>query len=76
MTTILVRGASSPRPGWSSLMRLAAGGIQRWRRARRDRLYLQALPDSMLEDIGVSRSEIDSLARQAPSGTWRRARHI
>jgi len=73
MITILVRGASSPRPRLGSLMLVAVGRLRGWRRVRRDRLFLQALPDSMLKDLGLRRSEIYSVARFGPGDASRGA---
>lgn len=47
-----------------AIARAAATGMQRIARARRirkDRQWLHEMPDCMLRDIGISRSEIDSV---------------
>jgi uncharacterized protein YjiS (DUF1127 family) len=36
-----------------------ARAIRRWMKIRRDRRLLQAMPDYLLSDIGLSRGEID-----------------
>lgn len=39
--------------------------LQAWNTRRRTALALEALPDAMLRDIGLSRAEIDRVAAQA-----------
>jgi uncharacterized protein YjiS (DUF1127 family) len=42
--------------------------IRRWARRRADRRQLMGYPDYMLRDIGISRSEIDSVLRHGRHG--------
>jgi uncharacterized protein YjiS (DUF1127 family) len=43
---------------WRFASTLLARLLRRWRH-RRDRRHLETMPDFMLKDIGISRSEID-----------------
>lgn len=46
---------------WRFASILLARLLRRWRH-RRDRRHLEAMPDFMLKDIGISRSDIDHVA--------------
>jgi uncharacterized protein YjiS (DUF1127 family) len=46
---------------WRFASTLLARLLRRWRH-RRDRRHLEAMPDFMLKDIGISRSGIDYVA--------------
>ncbi len=46
-------------PGFWSYAALIADGVHRRYRIYRDRRALERMPDSMLHDVGVNRSEID-----------------
>ncbi|KQU83397.1 hypothetical protein ASD99_17175 [Mesorhizobium sp. Root695] len=46
---------------WRLPLTLLARLLRRWRH-RRDRRHLETMPDFMLKDIGISRSEIDYVA--------------
>ena len=46
---------------WRLPSTLLARLLRRWRQ-RRDRRHLETMPDFMLKDIGISRSEIDYVA--------------
>jgi uncharacterized protein YjiS (DUF1127 family) len=52
-------------------LRTILAGIERGWRRRQNRRRLQALPDFMLKDIGISRSGIDYVAT---AGECRRSR--
>jgi uncharacterized protein YjiS (DUF1127 family) len=55
------RSRASP-PWLKSLAASMLAGMRRMLAVRRDRRLLQALPDSLLKDIGVSRGNIDYIA--------------
>ena len=63
---LLAAGAGICIACWSALRRLA--------RNRRDRAHLHRLPDYLLSDIGISRSEIDSVVILRGSDPSRRMR--
>ncbi|HKP23267.1 MAG TPA: DUF1127 domain-containing protein [Dongiaceae bacterium] len=48
---------------WVRLRTLLAAGVQAWI-ARRDERQLMEMPDHLLKDIGIGRSEIPSAVRQ------------
>jgi len=48
---------------WVRLRRTLAAGVQAWI-ARRDERQLMEMPDYLLKDIGIGRSEISSAVRQ------------
>ena len=79
MDASLIRGAATgvafapPKTGFGSLFRALTGRIRRRANIRAGRRHLQALPDHMLRDIGISRSEIVSAAEHGRSGAPRRA---
>ena len=66
MTTIVFRGAepcfelSGRRSHILSRLMRAWAWVQRRRRIAIDRRHLQAMPDELLRDIGLGRSEIES----------------
>jgi uncharacterized protein YjiS (DUF1127 family) len=60
-STITLRDASGR--AWTRLRTLLALGVQAWI-ARRDERQLMEMPDYLLRDIGVGRSEISSAVRQ------------
>ena len=72
MTSIFIQRGSSPATAASakplqvavlqSVMRLVES-IRTWRRINRDIDILMALDDRMLADIGLTRDDIDHLAR-------------
>lgn len=48
------------------------GELKGQRKARRDRLHLDMLPDYLLRDIGISRLEIDRIGRWDDRAAFRR----
>ena len=70
-TTFAINGASAIEGrggqslGWRALLAIASGAnavaafAAKRHRISQDRRKLQEMPDSMLKDIGISRSEID-----------------
>ena len=66
MTTIVFRGAepcfelSGGRSRFLSRLMRAWAWVQRRRQIAIDRRHLQAMPDELLRDIGLGRSEITS----------------
>jgi uncharacterized protein YjiS (DUF1127 family) len=70
MTTIAIPRSGGTSTGLSGTLDLARRGfasLARSYRIRQDRRALQSMPDHMLRDIGVSRSEIDSVLRYGRS---------
>lgn len=53
----------------------AFGAVARAIRIRRDRAHLHELPDHLLRDIGISRSEIDSVTMFGGKDSSRRPRY-
>lgn len=53
----------APGRAWARLRTLLAGGVQAWI-ARRDERQLMEMPDYLLKDVGIGRSEISSAVRQ------------
>ena len=49
-----------------------AGRVRRWLDERRARRALVVLPDAMLKDLAMDRSEIASVVRHGPSDRTRR----
>jgi uncharacterized protein YjiS (DUF1127 family) len=80
MRTITVRSApagaflSRAERGPGAPVRTIASRVSRWMRIWADRRHLQALPDHMLKDIGIGRSEIDSITECGRSDASRLAR--
>ena len=80
MTTITVGGApagavlSRAERGPGVTVRTIVRRVGRRMRIWADRRHLQALPDHMLKDIGISRSEIDSVTECGLSDASRLAR--
>lgn len=48
---------------WAGLRTTLAAGVRGWI-ARRDERHLMEMPDYLLKDIGIGRSEIPSAVRQ------------
>lgn len=48
---------------WAGLRMTLAAGVRTWI-ARRDERHLMEMPDYLLKDIGIGRSEIPSAVRQ------------
>jgi uncharacterized protein YjiS (DUF1127 family) len=65
-----VQASSRPR-----LVLRLLGRLHRAVRIRTMRRELQRMPDRLLKDIGVSRSEIDSIVMGIVDGTIDRTRH-
>lgn len=66
------RIAGSQSPGWTTSVfdRVTSGfaGIARQMRLRRDREHLHAMPDYILDDIGISRLDIDRAVELGRAG--------
>jgi uncharacterized protein YjiS (DUF1127 family) len=62
-----LRQATAAIGGLSSIVQAIWQSIQEWRERQRARNALQDLSDKELLDIGISRGEIDYVARSAPS---------
>ena len=59
--TTTLRDASGR--AWARLRTTLAAGVRTWI-ARRDERHLMEMPDYLLKDIGIGRSEISSAVRQ------------
>jgi uncharacterized protein YjiS (DUF1127 family) len=60
---------ASARPPLSAVSRILIhlfDDLAERRRVRRDRRLLMSMPDHMLGDIGVTRAEVESMARGRP----------
>lgn len=61
---ILQLDTPAPRnPVLVSLVRRATKHVRPYLRARRDRRYLESLPDYLLEDIGLTRADLKTFSR-------------
>lgn len=63
MTTLVLTPRRTRHAFAAGFPALIARRVTRYLRIRRDRRLLQAMPDYLLADIGISRSEIDRATR-------------
>ncbi len=64
MREFFVAAFAAARDGLAALLRPVIAAVNRWRTVRRDRVaikHLHALDDCTLKDIGIRRSEIESI---------------
>ena len=74
MTTLALTHRPSKAASGRSLLSIAAmvANHIRWRmKVRADRRQLQAFPDYLLSDIGITRGEIENATRHGRSGLGR-----
>ncbi len=60
---VLIRRPTSPVDMIAAAFRTAVGHVGRELRIRRDRRHLASMPDHILKDIGIDRSEVVAMTR-------------
>lgn len=61
--TLQVDTPAPQKPALVALLRRATTQVRQYLRVRRDRKYLEGLPDYLLEDIGLTRADLKTFSR-------------